>query len=56
MKTKQKTLGKRTQGLEGLVAGTGDSQPNKTMKKIIKDKLAAKGISREWMKNHLVII
>ena len=28
----------------------------KPMKKAIKDKLAAKGISREWMKSHLVII
>jgi hypothetical protein len=56
MKTKQKTLEKRAQGLERLVAGKGDAQADKAMNKIIKDKLAAKGISREWMKSHLVII
>ena len=64
MKTKQKTWEKRVQELEKLGADRSDAQAvvdaediaNKPMKKAIKDKLAAKGISRDWMKKHLVII
>jgi len=41
---------------EVLVSGRSNAQADKVMKKIIKDKLAAKGISMEWMKSHLVII
>ena len=52
------------QELEKLGADRSDAQAvvdaediaNKPMKKAIKDKLAAKGISRDWMKKHLVII
>lgn len=64
MKTKQKTWEKRVQELERLGADRSDAQAvvdaedisNKSMKKAIKEKLAVKGISRDWMKKHLVII
>ena len=64
MKTKQKTWEKRVQELENLGADRSDAQAvvdaediaNKSMNKAIKDKLANKGISRDWMKKHLVII
>jgi len=57
MKIKQKTREKqRAQMFEVLVSGRSNAQADKVMKKIIKDKLAAKGISMEWMKSHLVII
>ena len=45
----QTTKSKKTETL----LSTHNKKPTK---KAIKDKLAAKGISRDWMKKHLVII
>ena len=64
MKTTKLTWEKRVQHLEKLGAERSDAQSvvdaedtaNKSMKKVIKDKLAQKGISREWMSKHLEII
>jgi hypothetical protein len=64
MKTTKLTWEKRVQELENLGADRSDAQSavdaediaNKSMKKVIKDKLAQKGISRDWMSKHLEII
>lgn len=64
MKTTQLTWEERVQELENLGADRSDAQSavdaediaNKSMKKVIKDKLAQKGISRDWMNKHLEII
>jgi hypothetical protein len=64
MKTTKLTWEKRVHHLEKLGADRSDAQSvvdaediaNKSMKKAIKDKLAQKGISRNWMSKHLEII
>jgi hypothetical protein len=64
MKTTKLTWEERVQELENLGADRSDAQSavdaediaNKSMKKVIKDKLAQKGISRDWMNKHLEII
>jgi hypothetical protein len=64
MKTTKLTWEERVQELENLGADRSDAQSavdaediaNKSMKKVIKDKLAQKGISRDWMNKHLEIL
>ena len=64
MKTTKLTWEERVQELENLGADRSDAQSavdaediaKKSMKKVIKDRLAKKGISRDWMSKHLEII